>query len=263
MSDAVTATAAAEDDTTTTCPTTRFLIVLDFEATCREDADPNKKKKARRCEIIEFPMIVYDSVTMNSVASFREYVRPVVDSVLTPFCTRLTGITQATVDGADAFPAVFKRVQTFLAQHGLTPENSTFVTVGNWDLQHMLPSQIELSAAVKKTRLPLIFRKWINIKKMFTSSSSLSASANSADNLTADKDKDKYKNKNKEDTSLQGMLKTAGMEFEGRPHSGWDDTVNTCRLVEFMLKKGAWHEEGCVGSFHYSTLECRSTGIAL
>ena len=74
------------------------LLVLDFEATCREGAAIQPQ------EVIEFPcllvraadMVVEDQVGLatSPTPQFHEYVRPVAHPTLSPFCTQLTGITQ-------------------------------------------------------------------------------------------------------------------------------------------------------------------------
>lgn len=67
----------------------RYLLVLDFEATCGESGFPRGEM-----EIIEFPTIVYDLQEKKEAGRFHEYVKPVIRPQLTEFCTKLTGITQ-------------------------------------------------------------------------------------------------------------------------------------------------------------------------
>lgn len=63
------------------------LLVLDFEATCDSE-------KFSPPEIIEFPVVVFDTATLRIEEEFHQYVRPTVNPQLTPFCTQLTGIQQ-------------------------------------------------------------------------------------------------------------------------------------------------------------------------
>ena len=71
----------------------RFLLVLDFEATCIEYG------KLEPCsEIIEFPVKVIDTYSGKVVSVFHEYVKPTFNKKLSKFCTNLTGITQEMVD---------------------------------------------------------------------------------------------------------------------------------------------------------------------
>ena len=67
----------------------RYLLVLDFEATCGESGFPRGQM-----EVIEFPTLVYDLQEKKEVGKFHEYVKPVILPQLTEFCTTLTGITQ-------------------------------------------------------------------------------------------------------------------------------------------------------------------------
>lgn len=70
----------------------RYLLVLDFEATCGESGFPRDQM-----EIIEFPTIVYDLHEKKETGRFHEYVKPVIRPQLTEFCTGLTGIAQVSL----------------------------------------------------------------------------------------------------------------------------------------------------------------------
>ena len=69
----------------------RYLLVMDFEATCIKD------QKIEPQEIIEIPVLKVDTRTMEPIGEFHTYVRPVKRPRLSPFCTKLTKITQAQV----------------------------------------------------------------------------------------------------------------------------------------------------------------------
>jgi inhibitor of KinA sporulation pathway (predicted exonuclease) len=71
--------------------------VIDFECTCERDASDFPH------EIIEFPVVVVDRRDMVVVAEFQSYCRPVLNPVLSEFCTELTGITQAQVARSACF----------------------------------------------------------------------------------------------------------------------------------------------------------------
>ena len=66
---------------------------LDFECTCEPGWDYIH-------EIIEFPVVLFDTRTREITDSFHSYVRPTENATLSAFCTDLTGIEQATVDAA-------------------------------------------------------------------------------------------------------------------------------------------------------------------
>nr|XP_020042182.1 ERI1 exoribonuclease 3 isoform X10 [Castor canadensis] len=134
-----------------------YFLVLDFEATC-------DKPQIHPQEIIEFPILKLNGRTMEIESTFHMYVQPVVHPQLTPFCTELTGIIQAMVDGQPSLQQVLERVDEWMAKEGLLDPNvkSIFVTCGDWDLKVMLPGQCQYLG------LPVAdyFKQWINLKKM-------------------------------------------------------------------------------------------------
>ncbi|KAF7253392.1 ERI1 exoribonuclease 3 [Varanus komodoensis] len=95
-------------------------------------------KEIRR-EIIEFPILKLNGRTMEIESTFHMYVQPVVHPQLTPFCTELTGIIQAMVDGQPSLQQVLVRVEEWMAKEGLLDPSvkSIFVTCGDWDLKVM------------------------------------------------------------------------------------------------------------------------------
>ncbi|XP_021106418.1 ERI1 exoribonuclease 3 isoform X7 [Heterocephalus glaber] len=133
-----------------------YFLVLDFEATC-------DKPQIHPQEIIEFPILKLNGRTMEIESTFHMYVQPVVHPQLTPFCTELTGIIQAMVDGQPSLQQVLERVDEWMAKEGLLDPNvkSIFVTCGDWDLKVMLPGQCQYLG------LPVAdyFKQWINLKK--------------------------------------------------------------------------------------------------
>jgi DNA polymerase III epsilon subunit-like protein len=88
-------------------PSNAYFLVVDFECTCEEDSPADHPY-----EIIEFPVIVVHKG--KEIGTFHEFVRPTHNTTLSSFCTKLTGITQDTVDKADTFDIVFARFQQFL-----------------------------------------------------------------------------------------------------------------------------------------------------
>lgn len=83
------------------------MLIIDLEATCDEPkrdefTDSNK-------ETIEIGAVRICRDTGKELGRFESVVRPVINPVLTEFCTGLTGISQAEVDAADTFPHVYER----------------------------------------------------------------------------------------------------------------------------------------------------------
>eukprot|EP00796_Vickermania_ingenoplastis_P000877 gene877-507_t len=84
------------------------ILVLDFEATCDAAAVHYPH------EILEFPVVVLDTRTLEIVAQFHRYVRPNKNPQLTSFCTDLTGITQEMVDAAQPLDVVLAEFRKWL-----------------------------------------------------------------------------------------------------------------------------------------------------
>jgi len=189
-------------------PTFTHAVVLDFEATCDDERPPQPQ------EIIEFPSVLVDVRQRKVVDAFSSFVRPTHHPMLTPFCTELTSIQQADVDGADPFTDVFERHQGWLREHGLTSSNAIACTCGDWDLQKMLPRQLR-ALDDSDTKAPQLYRQWCNLKRLYTQ-------------VTGDKAK-----------GMVGMLRRFQLPLEGHHHRGIDDCRNLARLLLTLLDKGA------------------------
>lgn len=185
-----------------------FIGVVDFEATCEQDNPLDFTH-----EIIEFPMVLFNTRTLDIEDSFQEYVRPEVNTQLSEFCIKLTGITQKMVDEADTFPNVLKRVVLWLQEKELgTKYKYAILTDGSWDMSKFMNTQCRLS----RLRYPQFAKKWINIKKFYGN----------------------FYKVPRTQTKLSSMLEKLGLQYEGRPHSGLDDSRNIARIALRMLQDG-------------------------
>lgn len=199
-------------------PAFDFYVVLDFEATCGSDLTFPLHLQ----EIIEFPCVLVDARRHPAViiSETQAYVRPVEIPQLTPFCTSLTGITQATVDAGLTFQQAMRANVRWLRSHGLDPNNASnyaVVTCGNWDLESMLPRQIDLirrRGGRVPPKPPACYRRWINIQESFTACYGRKAGG------------------------LKGMLAALDITLSGRHHSGIDDCRNTAKIAMHMLRDG-------------------------
>ncbi|KAJ3174531.1 3'-5' exoribonuclease 1 [Geranomyces variabilis] len=197
-----------------------YYLVLDVEATCVA-APTEGYKFDYPNEIIEFPVVVIDARTLQIAGKFREYVRPTVNPILSEFCTKLTGISQATVDAADTFPTVLARFESWMSssQFGTYPfANAVFVCDGPWDITSFMRKQCEHSVINR----PPFFYRFVDLRRLYV---------------------DFYARPR---TNLSGMLSALGMRFEGREHSGLDDATNIARIVVLMMKDGClfvWNRE--------------------
>lgn len=185
-----------------------YICVVDFEATCEEDNPADFHH-----EIIEFPMVLVSTHTLEIVDSFQEYVKPELNPQLSDFCVKLTGITQKMVDEADTFPGVLRRAVIWLQERELgTKYKYAILTDGAWDMSKFLNIQCRIS----RIRYPHFAKKWINIRKSYGN----------------------FYKVPRTQTKLSTMLEKMGLKYEGRPHSGLDDSRNIARIALRMLQDG-------------------------
>ncbi|XP_035466728.2 3'-5' exoribonuclease 1 [Scophthalmus maximus] len=185
-----------------------YICVVDFEATCEEN-NPSDFLH----EIIEFPMVLINTHTLEIVDTFQEYVKPESNPTLSDFCVKLTGITQKMVDDADLFPDVLRRVVAWLQERELgTKYKYAMLTDGAWDMSKFLNIQCRIS----DIKYPPFAKKWINIRKSYGN----------------------FYKVPRTQTRLSTMLEKLGLTYEGRPHSGLDDSRNIARIAVRMLQDG-------------------------
>lgn len=194
------------------------FVVIDFEATCDEPYNPDPQ------EIIEFPAVVVAPGESADGAEFHTYVRPVAHPRLTPFCARLTGISQTAVNAAPTFPEVLTPFGAWLRSAG--GEEALFVTCGDWDLGSLLPRQ----CAQHRLPIPAWADAWVNLKRVF------------ARNFPHATDR----------TGLTEMAVQLRVPTVGRLHSGIDDARNIARVLRKLLEMGVeamntafWRCSGC------------------
>jgi len=192
-------------------PPFRYLCVLDVEATCEKDA------RHFVHEIIEFPVVVVDLYEKAVVGEFHTYVRPTANATLSQFCTALTGITQDRVDAAPTLEQVLESFEEWRIEQKLVhsegfagPEDFAFAADGPWDLRFFLHAECVRKGIAKAP----YFGKWVNIKSMFA---------------------DFYRTRS---CKIHKMLQIQNMKFEGRLHSGIDDTRNIARIALRMAEDG-------------------------
>lgn len=205
------------------------LVVLDFEATCQPGGAPAPQ------EIIEFPSVLVSLRERAVLDEFSSFVRPVHHPGLSEFCTELTGIRQEDVDGAPTFLEVLARHQAWLAGHGLLgPADAprfAFVTCGDWDLATMLPVQCA-AVGLGMHELPRVYRRWINIKKIYVE-----------------------RMRTSKGDGMPAMLRGLGLELEGRHHRGIDDCHNIARIaLALAARGGSFEHTGRLSSSHYPEL---------
>jgi len=201
----------------------KYLLVIDFESTCWSE-----KHNSPPSEIIEFPVVLLCLTTGKVVSEFHNYCMPVEQPRLSPFCTQLTGIKQATVESGIPLPTclvLFKQwLEAVCKQYkivvngenlgNLDKENevnlATCCTWSDWDLSVCL----EFECKRKQIRKPPCLNSWVDIRAVYRSF---------------------Y---NRRPQGLNGALRELGLSFQGREHSGIEDARNTAMLVWRMVEGG-------------------------
>lgn len=175
----------------------RRYLVVDLEATC----DDHGTVPRDEMEIIEIGAVLLEPSTWDITDAFDAFVRPVRHPRLTPFCTRLTSITQYDVDAAAGFIAVVGDFQRWLAPYRLTAWGSW----GNYDRR-----QIQQDCDFYGIPFPLA-APHVNLKDRFAKGQALPRRP-----------------------GLGKALQIAGMEFAGTHHRALDDARNIARLMPLL-----------------------------
>jgi inhibitor of KinA sporulation pathway (predicted exonuclease) len=183
--------------------TTPYYLVIDLEATCDQD----HRIPREQTEIIEIGAVLCDGVTLRPRAEFQTFIKPLRHPRLTPFCMRLTSITQADVDAAPGFAAAMAKLGAFLREQSAQGQ-FTFCSWGDYDRQ-----QIGRDERRHGVRAPLGPRH-LNLK-------------------------DAFRHRSGSDGTLGcgQALRRVGLRFEGTAHRGIDDARNIARLLPYCLGK--------------------------
>lgn len=176
------------------------FIILDFEATCGQEGHSVVVRRGEM-EIIEIGAIAVGE-DLQSIAEFAHFVRPVRNPVLSDFCTELTSISQAEVDGAEGFKDVAQDLAIFAAEHGV----SWWGSWGKYD-RNQLSQDVQFHRVVDPLPQP-----HGNLKDIFTARQSL-----------------------RKRLGLGGAVEKVGMSFAGTAHRAIDDTRNILRVLPWIL----------------------------
>jgi len=218
------------------CQPYEFFLVLDVEATCVAGTDFNWPN-----EIIEWPVVLLTwddrddegrASQLRVVDEFRSFVRPTWKPRLTEFCATLTGITQTEVDSAPIFSAVLDDFRAFLCRHGLiSPQTGqrlrkfTWATDGPFDIRDFVVKQCFIS----KVKMPEWLRgDVLDVRKQVASWLEAQSSEKPSSGWSPGR-------------SLNISRQLAALSlppFQGRQHSGIDDTRNIARIVTELARRG-------------------------
>jgi inhibitor of KinA sporulation pathway (predicted exonuclease) len=177
-----------------------LALIVDLEATCWEgyDAPPGQTN-----EIIEIGICVLDLQTLEIGACESLLVKPEA-SVISDFCTQLTGITQAK---AEAEGMSFTEACNILESR-YKSRNRLWASWGGYDHRMFLAQ-----CKARGIRYPFS-DKHVNLKRIFA---------------------DTYGTR----MGLKAALEKQSLTMEGRHHSGVDDALNAARVLVTMMRQNA------------------------
>lgn len=182
---------------------TRLLNVVDVEATCWDESPP----PGQSSEIIEIGLTVVDVVSRARISRHRIVVRP-ERSTVSPFCSELTGLTQADVESGISFDEACGSLATLHATGA-----RAWASWGDYDRKQFLRQCADTS-----TDYPF-GRRHINAKAVFATAFNLPRPV-----------------------GMDRALDIAGLPLEGRHHRGDDDAWNIAALVLHLADRALWPE---------------------
>lgn len=172
------------------------ILVVDVEATCAEN-EPD----------FDMEMIEVGAVWIARDGSvldcFQSFVRPTFNPQLTPFCSQLTGITQAKVDAAPLFPEVADALRVFVAKH--LQAGSIWMSYGAYDRK-----QFERDSARHGVSMPIVLPHE-NAKRMFAKAQRIG-----------------------KEVGMARACMLAGLPLTGTHHRALDDALNVARLLPWV-----------------------------
>jgi inhibitor of KinA sporulation pathway (predicted exonuclease) len=174
-----------------------IVNVVDVEATCWEGASPPPGEVS---EIIEIGLCALEASTGRIVAAESILVRP-QRSRVSPFCTRLTTLTQADVDGGIPFADACARLRAaFAARERL------WASYGDYDRR-------QFEGQCRDFAVPYPFgRRHVNVKTWAALSLGLPR-----------------------EVGMEETLRRFHLPLEGTHHRGGDDARNIARILAALL----------------------------
>ena len=171
----------------------KTIIIVDLEATCSEKRDIEN-------EIIEIGAVKIQNNVV--VSTFNEFVKPILNPVLTDFCKELTTISQEDVDKADKYPAVFNRFRDWIGT-----DDFILMSWGFYDKKQF----------IHDCNLHRLSTSWIkehnNIKLQFAEATG------------------------HKPCGMEKALRILGIPLEGTHHRGIDDANNIAKIYLNITKE--------------------------
>jgi inhibitor of KinA sporulation pathway (predicted exonuclease) len=175
-------------------------IVFDLEATCWETQSESHQKKQ---EIIEIGAVKIDE-DGEILGKFAEFVRPIFHTQLSPFCTKLTSITQVDVNRARYFTEVVEDFKEWVGAYD--EEDYLFCSWGFFD-QRALSKNCLMHNLDDAWTMP-----HISLKHQYPRVSGIGRTI-----------------------GLKAAVLKEGFEFSGLHHRGIDDALNLAKVFNKFL----------------------------
>ncbi|MEM8863414.1 MAG: 3'-5' exonuclease [Chloroflexota bacterium] len=173
-------------------------IVVDIEATCWKDWE-----NAAEMETIEIGAVKLD-VSLKEVDEFSIFIRPVINPILSDFCTRFTSIKQSDVAGANTFPKAFEIFFDWIG-----PEPFVWYSWSDYDRKRLMDDLV-----YHKQPIPAQLHNHQDLKKLYADAEKLP-----------------------KHVGMRRALKYLQIDYLGRQHRGIDDAKNTAEILKHVLAK--------------------------
>ncbi|EPR11935.1 3'-5' exonuclease [Ruminiclostridium papyrosolvens] len=186
-----------------------MLIFVDFEATCW---DRNEKNKRPHTEIIEIGAVATGQ-NLEQIGKFTAIIRPVIEPVLSDYCKELTGLSQTDVENGIDFNRAIDLFYQWIIQYQST-ENSILYTWGNYDI-FLLKRSLRRQRTKNKDFMKIIHKDGlIDLQEQFMKVTALPSSS----------------------CNLAKALQIIGQTFHGTKHKSVDDAANMVKLYKYLNK---------------------------
>lgn len=187
-------------------------VIIDLEATCDNGEDSTSLFDRAQSEIIEIGACLVNSEFIV-IDQFQTFIKPVIQPILTPFCTELTSITQSDVENAPGF----KQAQSLLDEWFVACEKkhgpiTAWCSWGGYDYRQFLRSNVQMACDPGY----FLSKPHINLKDFYI-------------------DRHKSVLKKRRSVGVGLALKQQKLSFEGTAHRALDDAINIARLAPIAL----------------------------
>lgn len=184
------------------------VFVVDVESTCW---DTKEEQGNQPNEVIEIGICSID-IKSGKVSDPASYIINPQFTKVSPFCTELTGWTQADIEAGANMRTTLAAIA---ADYGMTRHHVWF-SCGEYDRIKL--SSYERGGVGELYGIPAeenpfdMMRSHINIKTLFALKHAL-----------------------KREIGMAAMLKMMNAQLEGRHHNGADDAWNIAKIVKYVL----------------------------